>query len=93
MKSVDEPAKANPPAGLANMQGYENEVLASQPRPLVAKEEVSQEPIKTPAPVQSTERRQVSSNACEPCRKRKSKGMITFTVTVELLLTCPSAMA
>jgi hypothetical protein len=73
MQRVNEPAMADPWAGLANMQGYENEVLASQPCPLMAKEEEHQGSITGSAAAQSTQKRQVSSNACEPCRKRKSK--------------------
>jgi hypothetical protein len=72
-QSVNELAMADPWAGLANMQGYNNDALASQPYPLVAKEDVPQGSITSSTAVQSTQKRQVSSNACEPCRKRKSK--------------------
>ena len=63
----------DPWAGLVNIQGYENEVLASHPCPLMAKEGEHQGFITGSAAAQSTQKRQVSSNACEPCRKRKSK--------------------
>jgi hypothetical protein len=73
MQSINELAMAGPWASLANTQGYETEGLLTQPRPLVAKEEAPQGSLTGSAAVQSAQKRQVSSNACEPCRKRKSK--------------------
>lgn len=72
MQSVIELAMADPWAGLANMQGYKNEVQPSQPCSLEGKQG-SQAFLDGSAAGQSASKRQVSSNACEPCRKRKSK--------------------
>jgi hypothetical protein len=92
MQCVNERTMADPWADLANMQGYMNEIQPSQPCSLEGNQG-SQASLDGLAAGQSASKRQVSSNACEPCRKRKSKVRSGSQQTLQACLTKLSVMA